>query len=192
MVIAGFQVEDKLGRARLFQESFLLATTSMEVVLGMLFLTLRNADIQLAKKKLIRRSYTAAEALLTTKRVEFIDKKEFTKAALDEEFEIFVMHVTALEALLAGMAIYSSQETQILALIQDKAPTKVPPEYADYTDVFLFELAMELPKNIGIIKHAIELHNGKQPPYRSIYSLGTVELETLKTYIKTHLKTGFI
>ena len=51
---------------------------------------------------------------------------------------------------------------------------------------------MELPENIGINKHAIELVEGKQLPYDSIYSLGPVELETLKVYIKTDLKTGFI
>ena len=52
MVIAGFQIEDKLGRARFFQESFLLADTSMEVILRMPFLTLSNADIQFTEKKL--------------------------------------------------------------------------------------------------------------------------------------------
>ena len=45
MVIAGFQVEDKLDRAQFFQESFLLASTSMEVVLEMSFLTLSNANL---------------------------------------------------------------------------------------------------------------------------------------------------
>ena len=45
MVLVSFQVKDKLGRARFFQESFLLADTSVEVVLRMLFLTLSNADI---------------------------------------------------------------------------------------------------------------------------------------------------
>ena len=45
MVIAAFQVKDKLGRARFFQETFLLADTSMEVVLGMPFLIFSNADI---------------------------------------------------------------------------------------------------------------------------------------------------
>ena len=45
MVIAGFQVEDKLDRAWFFQESFLLVDTSMEVVLGMPFLTPSNVDI---------------------------------------------------------------------------------------------------------------------------------------------------
>ena len=45
IVLTSFQIEDKLGRARFFQESFLLADTSVKVVLGMPFLTLSNADI---------------------------------------------------------------------------------------------------------------------------------------------------
>ena len=38
----------------------------------------------------------------------------------------------------------------------------------------------------------IELEKGKQPPYRPIYSLGPVELETLKIYIETNLANDFI
>ena len=51
---------------------------------------------------------------------------------------------------------------------------------------------MELPKNIGINKHVIELIKGKQLFYMPINTLNLVELETWKTYIKTYLKTGFI
>ena len=91
IVIAAFQVEDKLGRAWFFQESFLLAETSMEMVLRMPFLTLSNANIQFVEKELTWRSYTAIEALPTTKRVELIDKKEFAQAALDEESKTFVV-----------------------------------------------------------------------------------------------------
>ena len=40
-------------------------------------------------------------------------------------------------------------------------------------------------------EHAIDLEDGKQPLYKPIYSLRLIELETLKTYIETHLKTGF-
>ena len=68
-----------------------------------------------------------------------------------------MVHVTALEALLAGMAIHLSQAAQILALIQDKAPTKVLSKYANYADVFSFDLAIELLENTGINEHAIEL-----------------------------------
>ena len=41
-------------------------------------------------------------------------------------------------------------------------------------------------------EHAIKLEEGKQPPFGPIYSLGPVELETLKTYIKTNLANVFI
>ena len=51
---------------------------------------------------------------------------------------------------------------------------------------------MVLLEHTELNEHAIDLENGKQPPYGPIYSLGLVELETLKTYIGTHLKTRFI
>ncbi len=40
--------------------------------------------------------------------------------------------------------------------------------------------------------HAIKLEEGKQLPYGPIYSPGSVELETLKTYIESNLNNGFI
>lgn len=49
-----------------------------------------------------------------------------------------------------------------------------------------------LPERTDLNEYAIELEEDKQSPYRPIYSLGPVELETFKAYIKTHLKTGFI
>ena len=80
----------------------------------------------------------------------------------------------------------------LAALQQDKAFTKIPSKYVDYADVFSPDLAMELLENTGINEHAIELIDGKQSLYGPIYSLGPTDLETLKAYIETHLKTGFI
>ena len=51
---------------------------------------------------------------------------------------------------------------------------------------------MRLLKCIQLNEHIIDLKDGKQPPYKLIHSLGLIELETLKTYIETHLKTRFI
>ena len=73
MVIAAFQIVDKLGRSRFFQETFLLADISMEVVLGMPFLSFSNADVQFAEKELTWKTYTTEEALPTTRQVEIID-----------------------------------------------------------------------------------------------------------------------
>ena len=65
-------------------------------------------------------------------------------------------------------------------------------EYSDYSNFFSAENAAELPENTGMNKYAIELEESKQPPFRSIYSLGPVEFEMLKTYIETNLANGFI
>lgn len=46
------------------------------------------------------RSYTTIEAFLIISWVEFIDKREFTKVGLDENFKFFVVHITTLEAIL--------------------------------------------------------------------------------------------
>ena len=105
-----------------------------------------------------------------------------------------MVYVAALKAPLrsAEITIHPAKAAQIAALKQDESLTKVSSKYADYADIFLFDLAMKLPKNIGNNKHAIQLEKDKQPPYRPIYSLELVELETLKIYIKTYLKTGLI
>ena len=83
MVIAGFLIQDKTGKIQFFEKTFLLADTSIEVVLGMPFLALSNADIQFDTESFTWRSYSAAEALPTTRRIELINKHEFAKAALD-------------------------------------------------------------------------------------------------------------
>ena len=41
-------------------------------------------------------------------------------------------------------------------------------------------------------EYAIKLEDDKQPPFGPIYSLGPVELETLKTYMEINLANGFI
>ena len=67
MVIAAFQVVNKLDCSRFFQETFLLAKISIKVVLGMPFVTFSNADVQFAKKELTWRTYITKEAFLTTR-----------------------------------------------------------------------------------------------------------------------------
>lgn len=51
---------------------------------------------------------------------------------------------------------------------------------------------MELLENTGINEYAIELVEGKKPPYGPIYAFNSVELGTLKVCIKTRLKTDII
>ena len=58
--------------------------------------------------------------------------------------------------------------------------------------MFSKKSAVVLPKHTEINTHIINLEEGKQLPYESIYSLRPVELETFKTYIKTNLANSFI
>lgn len=46
IILANFRVEDKLGQVKFFQKLFLLAKTSIEIVLEILFSTLSNTNIK--------------------------------------------------------------------------------------------------------------------------------------------------
>ena len=93
---------------------------------------------------------------------------------------------------LLQLNVHPSCRYQVFGLIVEEAFTKVPAKYSDFADVFSSNLAFELPEHIGINNYTIELVDGQQPPYGPIYSLGPVELETLKAYIETNLANGFI
>ena len=134
----------------------------MEMVLGMLFFTLHNADPQFKKKELTWKFYTAKEALPITRRVELIDKKKFAKASFDENIKAFVIHVNFL-SLRSKMTIYLACKAQIVSLLAKKVT--VPAKYSDFPDVFSRESAKMLLKCTGMNKHIIELEDGKQPPY---------------------------
>ena len=86
--------------------------------------------------------------------------------------------------------IHPDRAVQIASLLAEEV--RIPDEYSDFADVFSEAKALVLPERTELNEHAIDLEDGKQPPYGPIYSLGPVELETLKTYIETYLKTGFI
>ena len=81
---------------------------------------------------------------------------------------------------------------QISGLIVKEALTNILVEYSDFADVFSPDLVSELFKHTKINDHAIELVNSQQLLYRPIYSLGLIELETLKAYIETILTNSFI
>ena len=50
----------------------------------------------------------------------------------------------------------------------------------------------ELTEHIKINDYIIKFEESKQPTFNPIYSLKSIELETLKTYIKTNLANSFI
>ncbi len=156
MVVSTFSVSNKDGRERFFEESFLLADVRPDIMLGMLFLTMSNADLDFQAWDLEWRSYTTGEVVPTTRRVELIGKKEFAVAALDLEYKAFVVHIAAVIVDL-GDEVHPSRRAQIAHLKADEALTKILIEYADFADVFLPKLAAKLPEHTGINNQTIEL-----------------------------------
>lgn len=138
-------------------------------------------------------SYTAAKTLPNHSRVELMDKRDFVKAVWDKNLETFVMHIVDLVITgVDSIEVHSFQVPQLAALQWDKALAKIQAKYINYVDIFLHNLPMEFPKNTSINKYIIMLVEGKQLLYGPIYAPSLVKLETLKMYIKIHLKTVLI
>ena len=121
-------------------------------------------------------------------------KKEFAAAFLDPEYEIFVVHVASLENSRNNQKnnVYLFSGAKIAILIANEVFTSILTEYSYFAKMFSPKLASELLKHIKSNNYAIELIDERPLLYGFIYSLGLVELETQKTYIKTNLVDGFI
>ena len=189
IVIVDFTVKNKLRTVWFFQETFLLANIGLEMVLGIFFLTHSRANIRFTERKFVWRTYTAAEALPITKKVEIINKKKFAVVVLNANNEIFVMYIAVL-AEPTTMPIYPSYQAQVASLNSEE--TEIPAEYSDFSNVFSLDSTAELPEHTRINNHPINLLDNKQPPYGPIYSPRPVESEILKTYIKANLASSFI
>ena len=108
---------------------------------------------------------------------------------MGEIVEVFIVYVSFL-SLRLKITIYLARKAQIAILRAEKVPFLA--KYADFDNLFLMELARVLPKQTGINKPTIQLHKGKQPLYKAIYSLSPMKLKFFKTYIKTNLTISFI
>lgn len=78
--------------------------------------------------------------MFTTKQIDLIDEKEFTKAILDKNSETFVTYVVSFSL---GLNLnYLNKKTQIAFLIAKKV--KILEEYSDFADIFLKKKPMLL------------------------------------------------
>ena len=199
IIVAAFLIVDKANQIRFFEETFLVANVSLEIVFGILFLTLSSTGIDFLGQELWWRTYTTKEALSTTRRIKLVGKKEFAAAALNPEHEIYIIYIASLKSTpLTSLRstllnVYPFRRPQISGLIVKEALIKVPAKYSDFADVFSSDLTSKLPKQSRINNYAIELVKSyQQLSFGPIYSLGLVELETLKAYIETNLVNRFI
>ena len=120
-------------------------------------------------------------------------KKEFAAAVLDPKHKIFVVYVASLSfSLLTNADVYLFHRPQIAGLIAKEVFIKVSTKYINFVDMFFLTFASNLSKHTQINNYIIKLVNNQQTSYTSIYSLMSVELEILKTYIEINLVNGLI
>ena len=100
----------------------------------------------------------AAEALLTTRRVEIIDKKKFAAIALNADNKTFVVHIMALAEPIT-MLIYPSHQAQVTLLTSEE--TRILAQYFNFFIVFSLNSAVELLEYIRINDHPINMLDNK-------------------------------
>ena len=102
--------------------------------------------------------------------------------------KIFVMNMAIKEQ--ENISKYSKVKVRVQ--IFDKITTIVQTKYSNYSNIFSTKNIIEFLEHFGINNHVIKLEKCKQPSFRFIYSLRSIKLKMLKTYIKTNLANGFI
>ena len=90
------------------------------------------------------------------------------------------------------ISVHLEKQAYIRALLFKTAPTEVSAKYSNYSNVFSTKNETILSNNFNMNEYAIKLKEDKQPLFKLIYSLGPIELEILKTYIKMNLVSSFI
>ena len=75
--------------------------------------------------------------------------------------------------------------------VKVEALKDVPWQYRDYQSVINGQYCDELPPHRSI-NHAIDMVEGKEPPWGPIYALSEKELEVLRTYLEDMLRSGKI
>lgn len=106
---------------------------------------------------------------------------------MDKNLETFVTLVTFLKLVLK---VYPDRKAQIASLLTKDI--KILNKYLDFANVVLEEKALMLLEGNKLNEHTINLEKDKHSSYGPIYNLGPIALKTLKTYIKTYLKTELI
>lgn len=94
-MIVLFQVDNKNGESRFFEETFLLANISIDITFRMPFFILNNVEVNFNNQELRCRLYIATEAFFTTRQVELIEKKEFVAVTFDPKDKTFIISIAS-------------------------------------------------------------------------------------------------
>ena len=132
----------------------------------MIFLTLSGANVDFLNWEFRRKIYTTKEALLTTRCIELVGKKEFAVTAFDSEHETYVVHIGSVSSIvlpnfsLLELNVHLFHRPKISGLVAEKTLIKVLAKYSDFANIFSSDLISKLPEHTKINDYAIKLVDG--------------------------------
>ena len=106
------------------------------------------------------------------------------RMAKRDKLQICAVSVRDLQDHLARKELNPEEELEHLQKI-------IPPRYHRFIPMCQKEDADQLPPH-RYSDHAIELEEGKQPPFGPLYSMSDLELQALRDYLEEQLAKGFI
>jgi transposase InsO family protein len=111
------------------------------------------------------------------------DDKPFVKTESSKKFA---------KRLRKNPKVYALVAQHVLEKEGDKTKNQLPAQLLNYKDVFSAEKAATLAPNREGVDLAIDIQEGKEPPYGPLYPLSQKELEALREYLQENLDKGFI
>lgn len=122
--------------------------------------------------------------ILTHSKIERISFKNLKREIKTTDVPVHFVGMLRLYVDLGGQAAIRIQQLEPVEL-------KVPDALEQYTDMFDSDSAKALPANKAT-DHAINVVEGKEPPYGPLYSLSQRELGILQEYLQAELENGRI
>lgn len=128
-----------------------------------------------------------------TNRIEWIEVETFTDKTFCKNAATFCLYVRLILPEVSDIHLSRLVNVASAIIRQEIEGEKVllPECYEEYKDVFLEKNTYILPEH-ALHNHAMELVEGKQPPWGPIYSFLEEKLAVLRAYIEKHLQTRFI
>jgi hypothetical protein len=171
------RMRDSAGTKQSHAINFVVADIAhYDLILGMAWLQKQNYDIQWDTGVWHWRTRTNAE----DGPIRLVSVGAFVAIMRSERTQGYELHLHELDRDPAGDVLMAT----------GPEPT-VPEPYRAYAQLFSEADSESMPSH-GPQDLAIELLNGKQPPWGPIYNLSEKELDTLCSYLEVQLKRGWI
>ena len=175
VTIAEVHVRDSRNNVRIQEIPFVVADLKRyDIYLGLPWIDDHNPKLNFASRRMYHRGQKAKAKAPYTK-VDIEDAEEFSKTLREPGADLYACLVNSI----GQLSLDEAKEAQI------------PPEYAEYEDVFSKEKSSVLAEH-GSHDLAIELQPGTQPPHQPLYNLSEVELQYLRKYLAEYLQRGWI